>query len=147
MAVYTAGYEGTLVDGFLDGLIRNGIRRVIDVRNNPVSRRYGFHKSTLSRLCGNVGIEYSHFPELGIVSQNRQNLDQPGARESLFDDYARTTLAQETSAIDAVAKLMKSSPSVLVCMEACHSECHRSRLAKAVANVTGLSIRNLEFRP
>lgn len=145
IAVYTAGYEGLMVDGFLDGLIRAGIRRVIDVRNNPISRRYGYHKSTLSRLCGNVGIEYVHFPQLGIVSQNRQNLDRPGARKTLFDKYSSTTLSNESQAINDVARLVKSKPSVLVCMEACPSECHRSRLADVVAARTELPILHLEI--
>lgn len=49
-AVHTAGYEGLTVGGFLDMLLRHGIGRVIDVRCNPVARRCGFHKSTLSPL-------------------------------------------------------------------------------------------------
>lgn len=146
VAVYTAGYEGLMVDGFLDGLMRVGIRCIVDVRNNPISRRYGFHKTTLSRLCGNVGIKYVHFPQLGIVSQNRQNLDRLGARDALFDEYSRTTLSSESLAINAVSRLVKSSPCVLVCMEACHRECHRSRLAESVAVRTGLPIHHLELR-
>lgn len=145
-AVYTAGYEGLLVDGFLDGLMRNGIRRLIDVRNNPVSRRYGFHKTTLNRLCRSVGIDYVHFPQLGIDSRDRQDLDRPGAREALFDQYARVTLSRESHAIGTVGRLVGSGPSVLVCMEACHRECHRSRLATAIAQRTGLPIRHLELR-
>lgn len=146
VAVYTAGYEGLLVDGFLDGLMREGIRRLIDVRSNPVSRRYGFHKTTLSRLCGNVGIEYVHFPQLGIASRDRRDIDLPGARERLFDDYAESTLLNEKDAIKDVASLMKLSPSVLVCMEACHRDCHRSRLAEPVAMGSGLPIRHLTLR-
>lgn len=141
--VYTAGYEGLLVDGFLDGLMREGIERIIDVRSNPVSRRYGFHKTTLNRLSGNVGIEYEHFPQLGIESQQRQDLDQPGARERLFDDYAESTLISETRAIKDVARLVEERPSVLVCMEARHCDCHRSRLATVVAAECGLSIHHL----
>jgi len=76
-AVYTGGYEGISADAFLDMLVQNGIRRLIDVRNNPIARRYGFHKSTLDRLTGNLGIEYVHFPQLGIVSAKRQDLDGP----------------------------------------------------------------------
>ncbi|HFD86077.1 MAG TPA: DUF488 domain-containing protein [Gammaproteobacteria bacterium] len=147
VAVYTAGYEGLLIDGFLNGLMHNGIYRIIDVRNNPVSRRYGFHKSTLTRLCKKVGIEYVHYPELGIVSRNRQNLDQPGAREKLFDEYTSSTLVSETDAIKEVAKLVSDKPSVLVCMEACHRDCHRSRLAESVARQNGLPIRHLEIKP
>lgn len=145
VAVYTAGYEGLLIDGFLNGLIREGIARLIDVRNNPVSRRYGFHKTTLGRLCRNVGIEYVHFPELGIISSDRQDLDLPGARKALFDGYAKTTLRKQTDAIDRVAALVESGPSVLVCMEACAKDCHRSRLAEPVAAKTGLPVRHLEL--
>lgn len=146
-AVFTAGYEGLLVDGFLNGLIRSGIRRLIDVRNNPVSRRYGFHKTTLARLCGKLGIEYVHFPELGIASDQRQDLDEPGARQSLFDAYERATLPAQHESIARVGALMLEVPSVLVCMEACHSECHRSRLARAVSATTGLKTRHLELTP
>lgn len=144
-AVYTAGYEGLLVDGFIDGLLRVGVRRLIDVRNNPISRRYGFHKSTLSRICTSVDIEYVHFPQLGIESRDRQDLDRDGARAALFDDYERTTLRSERVAIDTVAKLMHEAPSVLVCMEARPCDCHRSHLAKPVAARADLPIRHLEL--
>lgn len=145
VAVYTAGYEGLLVDAFLDGLMRSGIRRLIDVRHNPVSRRYGYHKSTLARLCGHLDIDYIHVPELGIHGQNRQNLDAPGARTRLFDRYENTTLRSETEAIRGVASAITEIPSALVCMEACPTDCHRSRLATSVATESGLEIRHLEF--
>lgn len=142
-AVYTAGYEGLLVDGFLNGLIRAGIARLIDVRNNPVSRRYGFHKTTLERLCRKLGVDYVHFPELGIASGQRQDLDAPGARQTLLEAYARTTLPAQRDAIERVGELIRQEPSVLVCMEACHSQCHRSRLATAVSAATGLKTTHL----
>jgi len=50
-AVYTVGYEGIMVDALLDLLLRKGIRRLVDVRCNPVARRYGYHKATLCRLA------------------------------------------------------------------------------------------------
>src|SRR5262245_36147850 len=56
-AVFTAGYEGRSVDSFLNLLIQSGIQRLIDVRRNPIARRYGFHRSTLNRLCGRLDIE------------------------------------------------------------------------------------------
>jgi len=124
-----------------------GIKRLIDVRSNPVSRRYGFHKTTLGRLCGKVGIEYVHFPELGISSDQRQDLDIPGARQSLFDKYERSTLSSQVNAIARVGELMQKMASVLVCMEACHSECHRSRLSTVVSATTGLRTQHLEFKP
>jgi hypothetical protein len=44
-AVYTVGYEGIMVDMLTDRLLRKGIGRLIDVRSNPIARRYGFHKA------------------------------------------------------------------------------------------------------
>lgn len=144
-AVYTAGYEGLLVDGFLNGLLRCGIRRLLDVRNNPISRRYGFHKSTLSRLCGYVGLEYEHLPQLGIESVQRQGLDSPGVRAALLARYERSMLPAHRASVDSVASMMTETPSVLVCMEADPAQCHRSRLAKAVAQVAELPISHLEL--
>ena len=142
-AIFTAGYEGLTVDGFLDLLVQNGIRRLIDVRHNPIARRYGFHRSTLNRLCGNLDIEYLHIPQLGIPSELRQNLSTQDDRDRLFDRYQATTLAGASTEIGRVAALMREKASVLVCMEAQPCQCHRSRLADAVAEVTGLPIRHL----
>ncbi len=142
-AVFTAGYEGVTVDGFLNSLLRAGIQRIIDVRNNPVSRRYGFHKSTLNRLAGFVGIEYMHVPELGIHSENRQELESQADYDALFDVYRAKTLKREIDAIKRVSKLVEEKPSVLVCMEANPCQCHRSHLAAAVADESTLAIKHL----
>ena len=142
-SVYTAGYERLSVDAFLDRLIQNGIQRIIDVRNNPVARRYGFHKSTLTRLADRVAIQYVHVPELGIPSVLRRNLCSREDYDALFDKYISETLAREANAIDRVAKLMADKASVLVCMEADPASCHRSRLAETVSQKTGLPIRDL----
>ncbi len=142
-AVFTAGYEGLSVDAFLDMLSRNGVKRIVDVRKNPIARRYGFHKSTLNRLSGNLGIDYKHVPELGIHSDQRQNLDAQSDRDRLFDRYEATTLASSQSAIDTVAQYCSEMPSVLVCMEREPCTCHRARLAPFVSRKTGLPIEHL----
>lgn len=142
-AVFTAGYEGLSVDAFLDMLSSNGVKRIIDVRNNPIARRYGFHKSTLSRLAGNLEIEYNHVPELGIQSKLRQNLDDQSDYNRLFDRYENTTLASSVSAINSVAELCLKKPSVLVCMEREHCNCHRGRLAPYVSRKTKLPVEHL----
>lgn len=142
-AVFTAGYEGLSVDAFLNLLIEHGVRRLIDVRHNPTARRYGFHRSTLQRLTGNLDIDYIHVPELGIHSSLRQELDTMDDRESLFDHYEKTTLSDNEKALDQVACWMKEKPSVLVCMESEAVCCHRSRVAKRISQRTSLPIKNL----
>lgn len=142
-AVFTAGYEGRSVDSFLNLLVQNGIQRLIDVRRNPIARRYGFHRSTLARLCSRLEIEYVHVPTLGIASDKRRELNSVADYQALFDDYRSGTLHDEKQSISEVSSLMMERPSVLVCMEKDPDFCHRSALADEVSKQTRLSIRNL----
>jgi len=139
-AVFTSGYEGLSVDAFLNRLVRSGVRRVIDVRRNAVSRRYGFHGTTLSRLLGHLGIDYVHFPELGIAAASRKKLSTRESYRRLLRDYQSTTLKMEKVAVAEVARLVAEIPSVLTCMEADPAYCHRSLLAIRVAELTQLPI-------
>jgi len=142
-AVYTAGYEGLSIDRFLRLLVDSGIQRLIDVRNNPSSRRYGFHKTTLRRLTSELAIAYEHIPELGIAASIRDQYSNENSRPLMFDRYEATTLKAESEVIERVADLIRERPSVLVCMEADPADCHRSRLAKSIARLTGLAIVHL----
>ncbi len=142
-AVYTAGYGGRSVDAFLDGLLRAGVRRVIDVRRNPVARRYGFHGKTLGRLCSKLDLDYRHFPELGVPSDERRGLTTKADYDALLARYELTTLRREREAVRTVARLSADEASALVCAEADPACCHRSRLAEAVSRDTALPVRHL----
>jgi uncharacterized protein (DUF488 family) len=142
-SVYTVGYEGIMVDGFLDLLLRAGVQRLLDVRCNPIARRYGFHKSTLKRLCEDLDIEYAHFPSLGIPSAWRTDLGDTAAYERLFERYERDILPEQSSTVADVVKLVTEKPSALMCMEADHTCCHRSRLAATVSKLASLPVKEL----
>lgn len=141
-AIYTIGYEGITVDEFLDNLLRLGIHQVIDVRNNPISRRYGFHKNTLSRLCGLLRINYIHIPNLGIPSSERENIHSSPQYKALFEDY-KNGLDHHLKDIQDVIRLISMTPSVLVCKEAAPNLCHRSTLAEYLATLTDLPVKHL----
>jgi uncharacterized protein (DUF488 family) len=143
--VYTMGYEGLLIDDFLNRLLENGIHRVIDVRNNPIARRYGFHKSSLSRLCGRLAIEYCHFPDLGIPSQERKTLTSADQYELLFKRYRDEIIPRRSTSVREVAEAMQAEPSVLVCTEADPRFCHRTHLAQVIAARIGRPICHLEW--
>ncbi len=143
LAIYTMGYEGMVVEAFLDHLLRKGIARVIDVRSNPVSRRYGFHRKTFSRICSSVGIDYQHFPELGIPSAQRIGVHRAEEMVTLLTTYETEILPRQSEAILRVAGMLKDAPSVLVCMETNASLCHRSRLANALQAITGYPVIHL----
>jgi uncharacterized protein (DUF488 family) len=141
-AIYTAGYEGKTVDEFLNLLMESGISRLIDVRSNPISRRYGFHKSTLTRLCGSLEIDYQHLPELGIPGSERDHIDSAAKYTSLFKNY-RCGLASRESALSNAISLLETKPSVLVCMEADPEFCHRNVLAQHLTTLINIPIKHL----
>ncbi len=137
-AVYTIGYEKLLVDGFLNHLLRAGIQTLIDVRENAVSRQYGYHRSTLSRLCSGLAIEYRHYPELGVPSNHRANLQTLEDYEDLFHLYKEEMLLQRIITLKEVTTLIKRKPGALMCMEANPTLCHRSILAERIAQQNSL---------
>jgi uncharacterized protein (DUF488 family) len=142
-AIFTVGYEGLMLDGLLDLLLRTGVKRLIDVRCNPVARRFGFHKSTLDRHCRDVAIQYTHVPELGIPSNKRADLDDQKSYNLLFDYYEEKILPAHEESVSMVSSLMQKEPSALMCMEADAKCCHRTRLAVAIAKNTDLLVKGL----
>lgn len=142
-AVYTVGYEGRTIDGLLDCLLHSGIHRLIDVRKNAMSRKYGFAGKTIARLCSDVEIEYIHTPSLGIPSSFRKDLSSPEAYKKLFDSYERDILPSASEIISDVATLCVEKPSALVCFESTSDRCHRGRLAQHVAKESRLNVRHL----
>ncbi len=73
--LFTIGYEGISLEEYLVRLLKNNVKLLVDVRNNPVSMKYGFSKSQLKKYCESLSIEYIHFPEVGIQSEQRQELN------------------------------------------------------------------------
>lgn len=145
-AAYTVGYERWSVDRLLDEVMLAGIIRIIDVRSNPVARRYGFHKSTLGRVAGRVGVEYIHVPEVGIPSRLRRGLHGAQDYDELFDHYMNVLLPLQAEAVNRVSCLLTEKASVLLCMEADPALCHRTRLAETVSAMTHLPVRDIRGR-
>jgi uncharacterized protein (DUF488 family) len=52
--LYTIGYEGISLEAYLNKLIKNDVKVLVDVRNNAMSMKYGFSKSHLSKFCENI---------------------------------------------------------------------------------------------
>jgi hypothetical protein len=129
----TIGYEGRTLESYLNDLLRSGLTVLCDVRRNPLSRKYGFSKATLSKACEGVGIRYEHAPELGIASEQRRNLETQADYDALFAEYEREALPHQGSAIARIGKWVRSGERVaLTCYERLPHQCHRHCVAKAV---------------
>lgn len=142
-AVYTIGYEGRTVDAFFNYLLEKGIETIIDVRANPVSRKYGFSGTRMKQIAHWLELNYQHFPSLGIPSSQRATLSDEASRAQLFDQYELTVLVNSDEEIRDVGKMMSRMPSVLVCVERDVNTCHRSRLSHVIADETGMEVINL----
>lgn len=142
-AVFTAGYEGESIEAFFQKLLKAGIERVVDVRNNPVSRKYGFSKTTMDRLGKNLDLDYVHLPALGIPPSYRRSLNTFDDYQDLMGHYERSFLPNAREAKAQAVGLLRDRPSALVCFEADVRCCHRGRLANALSTETGLEVVHL----
>ncbi len=142
-AVYTIGYEGKSVDQLFDSLLRRGIQAIADVRRNPMSRKYGFSKKALRSIAAKLKLSYTHFPKLGIPTEERKGLSDPESYAALLDRYEQTMLPQGSESALLLSTDLSNCPTALLCMEADPSFCHRGRLAKWVAGQTDLPIEHL----
>lgn len=131
--LYTIGYEGISLEEYLNRLLKNDVKVLVDVRNNPLSMKYGFSKSLLKRFCENSGIQYVHLPEVGIQSEQRQELNTQSDYDKLFTIYRKNNLTKTAPTQNLILDLLKKNKRIaLTCFEANICQCHRKHLAEAI---------------
>lgn len=132
---HTLGYEGMSIDNFLNNIMLYQIENVIDIRSNPNSRKYGFSKKALTRLCDKLGINYYHFSNLGIPSTYRQGVDSfsDDDYEQLWNLYENKILKNEQDSINELCDIVRNKSSILFCFENAHETCHRNKLSKIIS--------------
>lgn len=131
--LFTIGYEGSSLEEYLNKLIKNNVKLLIDVRRNPLSMKFGFSKSSLKKYCESVDIAYLHIPEVGISSDLRQELNSQEDYNKLFKSYKTHTLSETTLAQEKILNLLRDYENVaLTCFEADVCQCHRKPLAEAI---------------
>ena len=129
----TIGYEGLSLEAYLNKVLMHGVTLLCDVRRNPLSRKYGFSKSTLSKSCEGIAVRYEHLPELGIASDMRQNLSTQEDYDALFAIYRRDSLPRQGTALAKVRSWIEDGEHVaLTCYEHAPRQCHRHCVAEAL---------------
>jgi uncharacterized protein (DUF488 family) len=126
---YTFGYTGRATDDLLNLLLVNGVRTLVDIRQNAVSMyRPDLSKNNLRRAVEALGMSYAHFPELGVPRDIRAKAISTGSRdviwswydEAVVESYIGRNLHRFLNGIE--------HPAALMCTELCPQECHRHRL-------------------
>jgi len=126
--LFTTGYAGFDLEGFLWKLQLDSIETVVDVRENPVSRNAAFSKPRVDRFLIGHGITYVHYRELGVPSHFRRKLRSDGDLVQYFDAY-KAYLAKQQDAIARLSKIVLQRRCCLLCLEKDPRVCHRSVLA------------------
>lgn len=134
--LFTIGYEGISLEEYLNRLIKNDVKVLLDVRHNPLSMKYGFSKNQLKKFTENLGIQYLHFPETGIPSERRQALITQRDYDNLFETYRKESLTKTaTTQTHILDLLIQHKRIALTCFEANICQCHRKHLAGAIASL------------
>jgi uncharacterized protein (DUF488 family) len=141
--VYTVGYAGRNIDGFLDLLLRAGLAGVVDVRGTPLSRCFGFSRGPLTGHLEKLGLTYMPFPQLGVPAAERNGGRTTASRRALFEAYRARVETEGDGLVEALCDAVASRPLALMCMESRAEECHRGVLASIIAERSGLPVEHL----
>lgn len=130
--LYTIGYEGLDLPEFVVRLKGSGVKRVVDVRELPLSRRRGFSKSPLAEALEREGIRYEHVRALGNPKPLRERF-KSGDVDGGARRYRTYLHNGSRSALIELAESIDGEKTCLLCVERSHVDCHRSIIAGAVA--------------
>ena len=133
LRIFTIGYEKSTQPELIAALQAAGVRRLIDVRAVPLSRRPGFSKNILKNGLAEAGIDYVHLKALGTPAEGREAA-RKGRHAELERIYAgQLELPEAIVAGAEMRELAAEKPSALLCYERDPSGCHRTLLLRWVA--------------
>lgn len=130
---FTLGYSGRTANEILCLLTNAGVRSLIDIRFSPVSMyRPELSKANLQRTVESSGMQYLHFPYLGVPRHIRAQAVEAGHRDVIWawydENVVKPFLEQKLHRFLNFA----DHPVALMCVEADPLDCHRHRLFQAL---------------
>ena len=124
--VFSVGYERRSADELVSLLAGKKVRKLIDVRALPLSRRKGLSKRALSANLEEAGIEYVHIRAAGNpYHKERHDI------EKCLASY-RAYLEGNPEVLETVSEEFNGSYVAVLCYERDHDSCHRSILLDAL---------------
>jgi uncharacterized protein (DUF488 family) len=130
--LFTIGYEQHDTPASLIRVLRKaGVRRLVDVRELPLSRKRGFSKTPLAAALAGARIEYRHIRALGNPKPYRE-LYKQGDVKAGARAYRKHLHNGSYSSLVTLSEQLDDAPTCLLCFEAEHDECHRSVIVDAL---------------
>jgi uncharacterized protein (DUF488 family) len=143
-SLFTIGYEGRNIDEFVKILQHSRIKRVVDIREIPLSRKRGFSKTKLLERLASEGIAYAHIRELGSPKVIRHALRKDWDYDKFFRAFDHHLL-QHKDAVERVYQYLNEGATCLMCFERHPEKCHRSLVVRQIKirDGNGLPVHNL----
>lgn len=132
---FTVGYQGHDISSILRVLKENKIALIIDVRQNPVSRKAGFSGARLQAELERNGIKYAHYPCLGTPPHIRTQYQKSGNAMPALKAYA-TYLRSKETCLESLVAFASSKRFCLLCLERDPNLCHRGVIANKLVEMT-----------
>ncbi len=129
--VFTIGYERRTPEELVDELVAAGVKRVVDVRELPLSRRPGFSKQPLSDTLATAGIAYEHIRELGNPKEHRELYKRGLLEEGRAGFRAHLSNGSRPALLELAASIT-GIPTCLLCVEEHTEMCHRQEIVAAL---------------
>jgi uncharacterized protein (DUF488 family) len=145
VAVFTVGHGARDIDTFLELLRGAGVRRLVDVRTAPGSRKHPqFGKDALAASLEEAGITYEWWgPDLGGWRRARPDSRHIALRSSGFRGYADHMETESfRRARDRLIETSTRLPTAVMCAESLWWRCHRRMLADALT-AAGCQVRHI----
>ncbi len=136
---YTFGYQSHTVPSMIKILKANGIDLIVDIRQNPVSRKAGFAKSHLEIELPRHGIEYLHYPPLGTPPFIRAIYLELGNVRLALKKYS-SYLERRRACLRSLIRSVWPRRFCLLCLEKDHNFCHRGVIASKLVEM-------IQFQP
>jgi uncharacterized protein (DUF488 family) len=124
---------------FASMLAAEGVERLIDVRELPISRRRGYAKTALADALAGAGVQYVHLRALGNPKPYR-DLYKSGRVEQGRERYMRFLLGERRDALDGLVRLLGEKRTALMCVEHDATTCHRNVIFEALRVNLGLDL-------
>lgn len=128
----TVGYEGRDLEDFVRLLQAARVDLLVDARHTPLSRKKGFSKTPLSERLKAAGIDYVHYKEVGTPKAWRDEYKQTKDAKTMLKKYDRF-LDEKAEPMHTIYRLAANHRLALLCYEADPALCHRSVLARRIA--------------
>lgn len=145
--VFTIGYEGATLADFIATLQVAGVRRVVDVRELPQSRRPGFSKNVLRAALEQHSLAYEHRRALGDPKAGREaaRAGRHDEFRQIFKAHMETRSARED--LVTLREVLENESCVLLCYERDHRHCHRQLLCNDLQRLGSLQVKHIGVQP